>query len=267
MTTLSRALPFRASPARSLPSCSSPSRTWLSRASIAFALAACLAPTAFADEAAIRKSFAERLPDFPKIDEVTKTAIPGIYELRIGTDILYTDEQGQHLIEGQLIDTRTRANLTDARVAKLTAIDFKNIPLKDALVWKQGTGARKMVVFSDPNCGYCKKFERDLLAVKDVTVYTFLYPILGADSTEKSKAIWCAKDSTKAYRDWMLKGTPATDSAQCDTSVLQRNVAFGRKHRINGTPGIVFEDGKHVPGAIGAEQIEKQLIASKAAKP
>jgi thiol:disulfide interchange protein DsbC len=234
-----------------------------SRALATVALAFCLAPAAFADEAAIRKSIGERLPDFPKIDEIQKTAIPGIYEIRIGTDILYTDEQGNHLIEGQLIDTKTRANLTDARVAKLTAIDFKSLPLKDAMVWKQGTGARKMVVFADPNCGYCKKFERDLQTVKDVTVYTFLYPILGPDSNEKSKAIWCAKDNTKAWREWMLKGTPVTDSAQCDTSVLQRNVAFGRKHRINGTPGIVFEDGKHVPGAIGAEQIEKQLVASR----
>ena len=239
--------------------------TSISRAFLAFALACCLAPAAVADEATIRKNIGERLPDFPKIDEVTKSPIPGIYELRIGTDILYTDEQGSHLIEGQLIDTRTRTNLTEARIGKLTAIDFKNIPLKDALVWKQGNGSRKLVVFADPNCGYCKKFERDLQAVKDVTVYTFLYPILGADSTEKSKAIWCAKDNTKAWRDWMLKGTPAADSQQCDTSVLQRNVAFGRKHRINGTPGIVFEDGKHVPGAIGAEQIEKQLVASRAA--
>ena len=103
----------------------------LSRAVAALALACCLAPAAFADEAAIRKNIGERLPDFPKIDEVTKTSVPGIYELRVGTDILYTDEQGHHLFEGQLIDTKTRVNLTDARVAKLTAIDFKNIPLKD----------------------------------------------------------------------------------------------------------------------------------------
>lgn len=231
------------------------------------AFASGLALPALAQEAAIRKAIAERLPDFPKIDEVTKSPIPGLYEIRLGTDILYTDETGTFLVEGSIIDIRSRMNLTEQRVSRLTAIDFKSLPLKDAIVFKQGNGSRKLVVFADPNCGYCKKFERDLLAVKDVTVYTFLYPILGADSTEKSKAIWCAKDSTKAYRDWMLKGTPATDSAQCDTSVLQRNVAFGRKHRINGTPGIVFEDGKHVPGAIGAEQIEKQLIASKAAKP
>ena len=216
-----------------------------------------------AQEAVIRKNIAERLPEFPKIDEVTKTPIPGVYELRLGTDVVYTDEQGNHLIQGSLIDTRTRINLTDVRVNKLSAIDFASLPLKDALVWKQGTGARRIAVFADPNCGYCKKFEAELQNVKDVTVYTFLMPILGGDSPEKSKNIWCAKDSTRAWRDWMLDGTaPARSMAACDTP-MQRNVALGRKHKVNGTPALVFEDGTRIPGALSAEQIEKQLIASR----
>ncbi|HEY2187126.1 MAG TPA: DsbC family protein [Caldimonas sp.] len=234
-----------------------------SRAAFALVLAFALAPFAFADEAAIRKNISERVPDFPKIDEITKTAIPGLYEIRVGTDILYTDEQGDHIIEGQLIETKTRDNLTQQRVAKLTAIDFKTLPLKDAMVWKQGTGERKLVVFADPNCGYCKKFERDLQNVKDVTVYTFLYPILGGDSPEKSKQIWCSKDNIKTWREWMIKGTPIADSPACDTSALQRNLALGRKHRISGTPGLVYEDGKMQPGAVGPEAIERQLAASR----
>ena len=233
------------------------------RAATALVLALAIAP-AFADEAAIRKNIGERVPNFPKIDEVTKTAIPGIYELRIGTDILYTDEEGNHVIEGQLIETKTKTNLTEQRVAKLTAIDFKTLPLKDAMVWKQGTGERKLVVFADPNCGYCKKFERDLQSVKDITVYTFLYPILGGDSPEKSKQIWCAKDNIKVWRDWMIKGTPIAESPACDTSALQRNLALGRKHRITGTPGLVYEDGKMQPGAVGAEAVERQLVQSRA---
>ena len=233
------------------------------RAVSALVLALAFSSFAFADEAAIRKNISERVPNFPKIDEVTKTAIPGVYELRVGTDILYTDEQGDHIIEGQVIETKTRANLTEQRIAKLTAIDFKTLPLKDALVWKQGTGERKLVVFADPNCGYCKKFERDLQSVKDVTVYTFLYPILGPDSAEMSKQIWCSKDNTKTWRDWMIKNTPIAESSACDTSALTRNVALGRKHRINGTPGLVFEDGKHQPGAVGAEAVERQLAASR----
>jgi thiol:disulfide interchange protein DsbC len=233
-----------------------------SRAVSALVLALAIAPFAFADEAAIRKNIGERVPDFPKIHEVTKTAIPGLYELRVGTDILYTDEQGNYIIEGQMIETKTRSNLTEQRVAKLTAIDFKSLPLKDAMVWKQGTGERKLVVFADPNCGYCKKFERDLQSVKDVTVYTFLYPILGGDSPQKSQQIWCAKDNIKTWRDWMIKGTPIAESPACDTSALQRNLALGRKHRITGTPGLVYEDGKHQPGAVGAEALERQLVVS-----
>jgi thiol:disulfide interchange protein DsbC len=235
-----------------------------SRAVFALVLTLVAAPFAFADEAAIRKNISERVPNFPKIDEVTKTAIPGVYELRVGTDILYTDEQGDHIIEGQIVETRTRTNLTEQRVAKLTAIDFKSLPLKDAMVWKQGTGERKLVVFADPNCGYCKKFERDLQSVKDVTVYTFLYPILGGDSPQKSQQIWCAKDNIKTWRDWMIKGTPIAESPACDTSALQRNLALGRKHRITGTPGLVYEDGKMQPGAVGAEAVERQLAASRA---
>jgi thiol:disulfide interchange protein DsbC len=236
------------------------------RAVASFLLAACFAGAAFADEASIRKNLAERLPEFPKIDEVLKTVIPGIYELRIGTEILYTDEHGSYLIEGQVIDTKSRVNLTEQRIAKLTAIDFKTLQLKDAIVWKQGTGERKLVVFADPNCGYCKKFERDLQEVKNVTVYTFLYPILGSDSAEKSKAIWCAKDNTKAWRDWMIKNVPVENSPNCDVSALQRNSAFGKKHRINGTPGLVFEDGSQRAGALGADAIEKLLVANRPGK-
>jgi thiol:disulfide interchange protein DsbC len=229
-----------------------------------FALAALLALPASADDAAIRKNLAERYPDFPKIDEIGKTPIPGLYEVRIGNDILYTDETGSHLIEGHLIETKTRSNLTQARIDKLTAIDFAKLPFKDAIVWKQGSGARKLVVFADPNCGYCKRFERDLNTLKDVTVYTFLYPILGGDSPEKSRNIWCAKDNTKAWRDWMLDNTtPARSMGQCDSSALARNAALGQKHRINGTPALVFEDGKRVGGAMSAPEVEKQLVASR----
>ena len=236
----------------------------LLRSTLGLCLAALLAQAASAQEAVIRKNIAERLPDFPKIDEVSKTPIPGLFELRIGTEILYTDEHGDHVIEGHLIETKTRADLTTARIDKLTAVDFASLPLKDAIVWKQGSGARKLVVFADPNCGYCKKFEKDMQQVKDVTVYTFLYPILGGDSPDKSRDIWCAKDNSAVWRDWMIKGTaPLRSMAACDTAALQRNVALGKKIRVNGTPALVFEDGKRVPGAMAPEQVEKQLVLSR----
>ena len=234
------------------------------RSTLGLCLATLLAQAATAQEAVIRKNIAERLPDFPKIDEVSKTPIPGLFELRIGTEILYTDEHGDHVIEGHLIETKTRADLTTARIDKLTAVDFSSLPLKDAIVWKQGSGARKLVVFADPNCGYCKKFEKEMQQVKDVTVYTFLYPILGGDSPDKSRDIWCAKDNSAVWRDWMIKGTaPVRSMAACDTAALQRNVALGKKIRVNGTPALVFEDGKRVPGAMAPEQVEKQLVLSR----
>jgi thiol:disulfide interchange protein DsbC len=225
------------------------------------------AQPAYADEAAIRKNLAERLPDFPKIDEINKTPIPGLFEVRVGSEIFYTDELGNHLIDGQVIDTKTRNNLTEARLNKINAIDFAALPLKDAVTWKSGTGARRIVVFADPNCGYCKRFERDLQRVKDVTVHTFLLPILGGDSPEKSRNIWCAKDSAQVWLNWMLKDVPPPRTlGECDAGAIERNVALARKHRVTGTPAIVFEDGKRVPGAMSTEQIEKQLVASRAPK-
>ncbi len=230
----------------------------------AVALALTLAAgAAHADEATIRKTIAERLPTFPKIDEVSKTPIPGLFEVRTGTDLWYSDEQGNYLIQGSIIDTRTRTDLTQARVDKLTAIDFTTLPLKDAMLIKQGTGARRLVVFADPNCGYCKRIERDLLTLKDVSIYTFLLPILGPDSIVKSKDIWCAKEPGKTWRAWMVEGQlPAKASAGCDTSVLERNVALGQKYKVQGTPAVVFEDGSRAPGAIPAAQIEQRLASA-----
>lgn len=241
-----------------------------SRGLIALLLAATLgagsllAPSARADEAAIRKNLPERLPNFPKIDEVSKTPMPGLFEVRLGTDIVYTDETGQYLIQGALIDTRTRADLTQARIDKLTAIDFAALPLKDAVLVRQGTGARKVVVFADPNCGYCKRLERDLLALKDVSIYTFLYPILGPDSSVKSRDIWCAKEPAKAWRAWMLDGTAiAKVTGSCDSAALERNTEMGRKYKVTGTPALVFEDGTRAPGAIPAAQIEARMASAK----
>jgi thiol:disulfide interchange protein DsbC len=227
------------------------------------ALLALACSLAQADEATIRKTLAERMPNLPAIDEVSKTPVAGLYELRIGTEVIYTDEQGNYLIEGALFDTKTKTDLTKARVDKLSAIDFNSLPLKDAFAIKQGNGSRRMVVFADPNCGYCKRLEHDLLQVKDVTIYTFLLPVLGPDSTAKSKDIWCAKDAPKTWRAWMIDGVmPPKLGDKCNTAVLERNLAMGQKYRVHGTPAVVFEDGLRNPGAIPAAQIEKNLAAA-----
>lgn len=239
-------------------------RRWLRRAAASSMLFCALAA---ADEASIRKNVSERFPKLPAIDEVSKTPVPGIYELRMGSDVMYSDEDGSHLIEGQLIDTKARRNLTEARLDRLSAFDFDKLPFKDAFVWKSGTGARRMAVFSDPNCSYCKRLEADLRKLKNVTIYTFLIPVLGDDSAKKSSAIWCAKDRTGTWLGWMLQDQPIPPAgARCDSSAVDRNLALSRKHRVNGTPVLVFSDNSRVAGAIGADDIEKQLTAAAAGK-
>ena len=234
-------------------------RTGLSALILALPLAAA------AQEATIRKNLAERVPGLTDIDEVSKTPMNGLYEVRVGTDILYTDAEGNFLLHGSLLDTKARKNLTEERVAKLTAIDFKELQLKNAFTITRGNGKRKLAVFEDPNCGYCKRFEKDMQNVDNVTVYLFLYPILSPDSAEKSRNIWCAKDRAAAWDDHMLRDkTPA--AASCDTAALQRNLAFGRKHKITGTPTLIFSDNTRVPGAIGSQDVEKRFAEIASSK-
>lgn len=214
-------------------------------------------------EVAIRKNLAERLPAFSKIDEVSKTPMNGLFEVRVNdSDIFYTDAEGNFLVQGNLIDTKARRNLTEERVEKLSAIDINTLPLKDAFTIVRGNGKRKLVVFEDPNCGYCKRFERDLQKVTDVTIHMFLYPILGADSTDKAKNIWCARDKGKVWQDLMVRDQ-AVPKATCDTTALERNIDFGRKYKITGTPTLFFADGSRVPGAITSQQVEKFLADAK----
>lgn len=208
----------------------------------------------------LRKNLAERIPQMGQVEEVSRTPMAGVYEVRVGTDLFYTDAEGNYLLHGQMIDTRNKRNLTEDRMEKLLAIDFDALPLKDAFTMVKGNGKRKLAVFEDPNCGYCKRFERDLQKVDNITVYLFLYPILGPDSTDKSRNIWCARDKARAWTDWMLNDKPAARAdGSCDTSALARNLEFGRQQKITGTPTLIFTDGSRVPGAINAAQLEKLL--------
>lgn len=228
---------------------------------VAAAALAILAVGAHAQgDALLRKNLAERVPQLQKIDEVRKSDMPGLWEVRIGTDIFYSDAEGNYLISGQLIDTRTHRNLTEERIDKLTAIDFNALPLKDAFTVVRGDGKRKLAVFEDPNCPYCKRFERDLQKVDNVTIYMFLYPILGPDSMEKSRNIWCTKDRARTWVDLMVNDRPVP-AGTCDTAAVTRNVEFGHKHKITGTPTLIFADGNRVPGAIRSTEVERLLAA------
>ena len=211
------------------------------------------------DNAQLRKTLAERVPALAQIDEIRKTPMPGVLEVRVGTDILYTDAEGNFLIQGNLMDTRSRKNLTEERVEKLTAVKFDELDLKNAITIVRGNGKRKLAVFEDPNCGYCKRFEKDLQKVNNVTVHLFLIPILGQDSVDKSRQIWCSMNKGKTWDDWMLRDVTPKGAPSCNTDALTANLDFAKKYRITGTPTLVFADGMRVPGAINAQQIEQAL--------
>ena len=236
-------------------------RTLIASAFITLSVANAMAQS---HEAAIRKNLAERIPQIPKIEEITATPLTGIYELRLSTnEIYYSDATGNYLIQGNLIDTKSKRNLTEEREAKLNAIDFNTLPLKDAITFVRGNGKRKLAVFEDPNCGYCKRFERDLAKIDNVTVYLFLLPVLGPGSVEKSRNVWCAKDPATAWTHLMARDQAPT-AAQCNTAAIERNLEFGHKYKITGTPTLIAQDGTRVPGAINSTQIEKLLAdASK----
>lgn len=212
---------------------------------------------AAAQEATIRKSLGERLPQLKSIDEVQPTAMPGLYEVRVGTDLFYTDAKGNYLIQGELFDTRAKRNLTEDRINKLTAVDFSALPLNDAFTIVRGDGKRKLAVFEDPNCGYCKQLHKTLQNEDNLTIYTFLFPILAPDSKTKSRDVWCAKNPAQAWEDWMLRGqTPAT--AECEAPI-QQVLALGQKLMVRGTPAIFFQDGTRLNGAAPLEMIQARL--------
>jgi thiol:disulfide interchange protein DsbC len=209
--------------------------------------------------AALKAKLNQRLPDLPAIDSARTTPMPGLIELKTGSSVLYTDVNGDYVIEGQLLDAKSQRNLTEERLDEINKVDFASLPLKDAVVWKSGTGKRRLVVFADPNCGYCKHLEKEIQSLKDVTVYTFMIPILGEDSKVKLDNIWCVANRTQAWRDWMLTGAqPARAMGMC-ASPGQRNLALSQKLRVQGTPAMFFEDGSRLASAAAAATIEQRL--------
>jgi thiol:disulfide interchange protein DsbC len=229
------------------------------------ALAATLCFPAIADEAGVKKAVEARLNG--KVDKVTKTPYLGLYEVFVGGDIIYTDEKvSAILFEGKLVDTKTMKNVTAERIQKLTAIKFSDLPLELAVKQVRGDGKRTFATFEDPNCGYCKKLAKDIAKLDNVTIYTFLYPILSPDSLDKSKQIWCATDRAKAWNDWMVDGKAPAGKSDCDTTAVQKTIEAGRKLAINGTPTVFFADGERIPGAVPVAQIEEKLVKTSQGK-
>ena len=220
-----------------------------------------------ADENTVKKNV-ESFLNAPAVESIKKTPYGGLYEVVLKSgELLYTDANVSFLIDGSLIEAKNRKHVTQARMAQLMKIDFATLPLDQAIKQVRGNGKRVIASFEDPNCGYCKRLAKDLQGLKDATVYTFLYPILSPDSTEKSKNIWCAKDRVAAWNDWMTAGkTPAAAAAGCDTSAIDKNVALGQKIKVSGTPTIFTADGNRLPGAVPLAQLEQAMTQAAGGK-
>ncbi|MBK9161643.1 MAG: DsbC family protein [Nitrosomonadales bacterium] len=222
---------------------------------LALFLFACLS-SAYAGEKEIRESLQSKFPGIGNIEHIVKTPYAGLYEIVIGDDLLYTDEQGQYLFDGSVIEVSSRSNITEQRRRKLFAIEFDKLPLDIAVKKVKGNGKRKMAYFTDPNCGYCKKLEKELDRVSNVTLYMFMYPIFqGSDVLVRN--VRCARDPVKAWDGLMLDGVRPPD-ASCKLQT-DKVAALARKLRVNGTPNLIFADGVQVPGYLPAEELEKRL--------
>ncbi len=223
-----------------------------------------ISPLVLADEASLKKAIEAAYPKF-KVESVVKTPYTGLYEVFMNGQIVYTDEKLSFLIaEGHLVDPKTKKDVTGDRLEELTKVDFNSLPLDKAIKVVKGNGSRKLVVFSDVDCPYCKRLEQNELSnVTDVTIYTFLYPLvqLHPDSAAKSKSIWCSDNRVKAWQDWILNDKLPTSTGTCEVP-LEKVGELARKVGVNSTPTLFFADGRRMMGAQPYKEIEKYLVAA-----
>ena len=228
-----------------------------------------LSQFAVADEASLKKAIEAAYPKF-KVESITKTPYAGLYEVFMGGQIVYTDEKLTFLIaEGRLVDPKSKKDITGDRLEELTKVDFSTLPLDQAIKVVKGNGSRKLVVFSDVDCPYCKQLERkELTNINDVTIYTFLYPIqqLHPDAAAKSKSIWCSPNRVKAWNDWILNNQLPASTGNCEVP-LEKVGELARKTGVVSTPTLIFADGKRVLGAQPYQEIEKHLQAASLPAP
>jgi thiol:disulfide interchange protein DsbC len=216
---------------------------------------------AFADEASVKRGIEARFGGI-KVESVTKTSYAGLYEIVVGETIFYTDEKVNFVFKGEIIDARSQQNLTEERQRKLSAISFGDLPLELAIKQVRGNGKRVVAIFSDPFCPYCKNLDRALLREDDITIYTFLFPILRPESTDKSRAIWCAPDRAKAYYDFMLNGRDPSVASSCSAPV-EKWLALGQRIGVRATPTSFLTNGQRI---LGARPEELMKLIGDAAK-
>ena len=235
---------------------------YLSAISFIFAFLLCSGYAHAQPEQQIKSEIQKKLGPNAKVKGVSAAPVPGLYEVLVGNEVFYTDSSAKYLIQGEIIELATGKNITEQRQADLNRIKWTELNLANAIKTVRGNGSRQLAVFSDPNCGYCKRLEKSMQQLDNVTIYTYLIPILSPDSTQKSKQIWCAADPYKAYIDWMINGINPSGKGDCATP-LDKNLAFAKTYGITGTPTLFFTDGSRFPGAVQITDIEKKFSSLK----
>lgn len=230
----------------------------MNKSLLAIVLAA-LSASVQADEAAIRKALAERYPQV-SVNSVSPSPVVGIHEVWANGQLFYTDGQGDYLFLGTLVDTRSKTNLSQQRLAELRAVKFDSLPLDKAFTLVKGKGERKVAVFSDPDCPFCKRLEKELTQIDNLTVYVFLYPLaeLHPKAVEVAKNVWCSPDRAKSWSDYMLDGKTPAVAEKCEHP-LDAIAQLASQLGIGGTPAVIFANGKRVDGYMPAKQIEEML--------
>lgn len=229
---------------------------------LGFALQAYAAPEPAPVPAKIAESLKKAFGQPVEVKRITKTPVPGLYEVSVGSQIVYSDVTGRYLFNGELLDVQAGTNLTEERLSALNRIKWADLPLEQAVKWVKGDGSRHVAVFSDPNCGYCKRLEQSFQQMDNITVHTFLFPILSPDSTLKARQVWCATDRAKVWRDWMLTKTQPSGGATCSTPI-DKNIALAGRLGVTGTPAIFFTDGTRFPGAADVATLERKFTSLK----
>ena len=229
-------------------------------------LAACtfaLAGSVLAGEVEVRKAVGNILRQEGSIVSLKKVPYGNLYEVVLSNgDLVYVDDKGSYLLSGQLIDLKTRSNVTAAREAELSRVNIAELPLNQAVKQVRGNGKRTLITFEDPNCGYCKKLATELRDIKDTTIYVFMIPILSPDSAEKSRNIWCSKDRSATWNAWMTQGkVPA--KAEC-ANPIESNSEMARKYRISGTPTMFLADGTRLGGYLPPADLDRAINEAEA---
>ena len=213
-------------------------------------------------EQQIKVDIQKKLGASVKVKSVSPAPVSGLYEVLVGNEIFYTDAAGKYLFQGEIIELATGKNITEQRQNDLNRIKWSDLNQSNAFKTVRGNGNRQLAVFSDPNCGYCKRLEKSLLQLDNVTIYTYLIPILSPDSALKAKQMWCSSDPSKSYIEWMVNGVSPTGKSDC-TTPLDKNLAFAKTYGITGTPTLFFTDGSRFPGAVQITDIEKKFSSLK----